>query len=169
MIERSDDVVQHTVTVEGGQPANVLVTTDGQVAFVYGDVTLSEATLVIRARCAFNADVLGVSTCECAERSQHALTVARRAPLGVFVYLNESTVASFAAVLQLLDCLPAVERLYLPFPSPGDVALLRDTTNYQLVHSPVLRPPGDDAWPRPRANLTLRARLTQALRELFPL
>lgn len=151
-VENFHGVVTHSITVEGGQAANVLVNDEGAVAFVYGDVTLPEATLVIRARCPFNADALRVRTCECSARSQVALDVVRRAPLGVFVYLPDSTVESFAEAIQLLAHVPAVERLFIPFPSVGDVALLRDATEYELLHAPTVRPPFDVAWPLERVG-----------------
>lgn len=157
MIEpRTTDVVVHTVHVDGGQ-AQVLTTQRGNVAFVYGDDSLAEATLVIRARCPLNDDVLEVGACGCGADKQRLLDVARRAPLGIFIYLRAATIEDFADVLVLLDQLPGLRRLFLPDPAAGDVALLRDATDLRIEHQPVLRPPRDASWPlRPVPNRARR-------------
>lgn len=166
MITSTDAVTTHELLTTHGA-GQVLVTRDSNVAFVHGDDRLVEATLVIRARCVVNADALRVDTCDCADRSTVALDVVRRAPLGVFVYLNDASVESFADVLVILAAFPNVSQIYLPFASVGDVALLRETSDYRLLHLPNVTPPGDVTWPRPRANRPRwRARLDEMRKTL---
>lgn len=173
MIKSSDTITAHALSTTHGA-SQVLVTNDSNVAFVHGDDQLDEATLVIRTRCVINADAFRVDTCDCARRSAEALDVVRRAPLGVFVYLNAATIDSFADVLVVLDAFPNVRRLFLPFAGTGDVALLADTSDYELLHLPNLVPPvGDDAWPRPRDEphwfTQLRDRFGRTIKERFNL
>jgi hypothetical protein len=172
VIESTDAITAHALVTEYG-PGQVLVTPRGNVAFVHGDDRLHEVTLVIRARCAVNADALQLPTCECGDRSQVALDVVRRAPLGAFVYLNDASVESFADVLVVLHAFPNVSHVHLPFAGAGDVALLRDATDLTLLHVPRLLPPGDPTWPRPRLqprwHTELRDRFGRTIREMFNL
>lgn len=161
----SDEVVVHPIHVVGGT-AQVVATTRGNVAFVYGDDALDEAAVLIRARCPLNADVLDAPTCACATRSQRALSVARRARLGVFIYLESATVTEYADVLVLLAQLPNLRRIYLPGASAGDVALLRDATDLEIAHRPTLLPPDDPTWPSAEVSSSLVQRTRRAVARL---
>lgn len=156
----------HPLPLVDGRPAQLIVTERGTVAFVYGEDQLDEVTLVVQACCPVSGDVrLRLGTCGCAEYRVTGLEVARRAPLGAFVYLRDATEDEFADVLVLLAHLPEVRRVFLPLPSVGDTAFLRSTTSYEVVHRPTIVPTNDPTWPYPRGRR--RGRLPATLREFW--
>lgn len=158
MIEpQTPGVVVHPLATLEGQPAQVIVTESGNLAVIYGDDALAEATLVVRARCPLNGDALGVLTCACSDHHQDVMSVARRAPLGVFAYLSAPTADAWADVLVFLAHLPNLNRVFMPQHGVGDAAFLAETSSYDIVHRPTLLPRDDAAWPGPeRRHVDLR-------------
>ena len=174
MIEPPADVVSHPINVDNGQVATVLVTPRQNVAFVYGDDDLEELTLVIRARCPFAGDVLHTTNCRCGDDSRLAVSLARRAPLGAYVYLEDYSVDAIADAILLASALTGVKRVYMPFPDVGTIALLLDATDLQVLHAPTIYPTDDPYWPRPgsagpRWHTQLRDRFGRTIKEVLGL